>query len=93
MKPNNVFFVSTLAVCVAFAVGMYVKGKSNVEDSSVLLANIEALTNSEGPCIVDINGYRSWALKGGLFQNKREFRDCCSEIREGYSPEGTCRTY
>lgn len=65
---------------------------NEVEHSSSLLKeNVDALTNGEGsPCEHNTNGYKNWKLSGGLFGKKKEFYDCCTILREGYSPSGNC---
>lgn len=65
---------------------------SGYEGSSLLMQNVEALSQDAGennPCD-NINGFRSWA-QSGFLQRKREFYDCCYVLQEGYSPDGNCR--
>jgi hypothetical protein len=55
--------------------------------SALSLANVEALAG-ENDCN-NTNGYRSWSTSS-MFGSKKEFYDCCTVLRQGYSPEGNC---
>jgi len=88
---KKVFMMLSCITAVAIATFVGTKAlKPNVND--LLLQNVEALSQDgdSGMTCDNINGYKSWALKGFLKQ-KREFYDCCYKLQEGYSPEGNCR--
>lgn len=60
--------------------------------SDLQLTNAEALSSSEfdNPCD-DPNGYKKWKTERPWFWSDEEaFNDCCSVLRTGFSPEGTC---
>ena len=92
MKKNFILALPCIAA-VAFAtfVGKKALEASACDGNSLLMQNVEALTQNEEqtPCN-NASGYRSWATRGFL-QFKREFYDCCYILQEGYSPEGICR--
>lgn len=84
-----------LLLCTAFgfsiAVQLGYKGTSD-QPNMLIQDNIEALTSDgeASPCTPTTNGYKEWKAKGGIFDSKREFYDCCSVLREGYKPSGNC---
>lgn len=86
MKKKILF--ATLCLTCVVLLSVCLKPTSN--ENSDYVNNIEALTHAieDNPCN-NRNGYKQWALSGFL-QHKKSFYDCCYNLREGYSPEGSC---
>ncbi len=59
-------------------------------DETLLMANVEALADDADKGCNNKNGYREWKISGGIFSSEKEFYDCCSVLRHGYSPSGNC---
>lgn len=82
-----------IAVIVSAGHGAY-KAYSSYENANMsekdflLIENVLALSDDNSGCH-NINGYREWKLSS-LFGSKKEFYDCCSVLRSGYSPAGNC---
>jgi hypothetical protein len=75
-------------LAIAAVAGWNVSINSQKSDTSGLsLANVEALAG-ENDCH-NTNGYKSWSTSS-IFSTKKEFYDCCSVLRQGYSPSGSC---
>lgn len=86
---KKLFFVCSVSGFIGTMPFLY---NNDVEYSSSLLKeNVEALTGDEtSPCVHNTNGYKNWKTSGGIFSKKKEFYDCCTVLREGYSPSGNC---
>jgi hypothetical protein len=85
---NKKFLYGIAIFAVAAVAAWNVNLNSQKSDMSGLsLANVEALAG-ENDCH-NTNGYRSWSTSS-IFSTKKEFYDCCSVLRQGYSPSGNC---
>jgi hypothetical protein len=89
MKKRIIIGTMIVATIVAVATINVSLNPQSKNLSALSLANLEALANEENGCH-NTNGYRSWNTSGGLFGSKKEFYDCCSVLRQGYSPSGNC---
>lgn len=81
---------TVFAVAVTSAINISFR-MSEFKFSEFSLANVEALAQTEADCHY-INGYKSWSVtKPNIFSVKKEFYDCCTILREGYDPTGSCQ--
>jgi hypothetical protein len=83
-------FGGIIAVVIVALAAVNVNMNSQSENllSDLALANVEALAEGEDNCHYT-NGYKSWSTSS-FFGTKKEFYDCCTVLRQGYSPEGSC---
>ena len=91
MNRKVLFSLTALVAAALTSFTAYKSFTPQLSEADILLnENIEALTDGESMNCENINGFKSWAIKGFL-KPKRQFYDCCFQIQEGYSPEGLCR--
>ena len=95
MKKTKLF-LSILVLLAVGITGWCVINNEEQKENDNFSENLEALTlppeenPGETPNCNNKNGFKVWSINGGFLQHKKNFYDCCYQLREGYSPEGAC---